>query len=171
MTSANAPSGVSVQPSRDPARAASMSAPKRSSSIASKALSRENQSLRASPKVGVFGAPNQHSRTARASAVSVPAARSTIAIAHPVRGLEERCQQSLPQRLGKPNVFHRPPHAAKPLIPLAGRDRKRHMPGAQPGMAEPADVMIGAAHPSAQEPEELVARAIERLGMQSANPG
>src|SRR5258708_8183021 len=126
MTSANAPSGVSVQPSRDPARAASMSAPKRSSSIASKALSRENQNLRASPKLGVFGAPNQHSRTARACAVSVsvPAARSTIAIAHPVSSLEERCQQSLPQRLGKPNILHAPHHAPKPLIPLAALDHK-----------------------------------------------
>src|SRR5579859_7221945 len=99
MTSANAPSGVSAQPSRDPALAASISAPKRSSSIASKAASRENQSLRASPKVGVWGAPNQQSRTARASAASGSATRSTIAIAHPVRGLEERRQQALPQRL------------------------------------------------------------------------
>ena len=126
----------------DPARAASISAPKRSSSIASKAASRENQSLRASPKVGRIGAPNQQSRTARASAACGCATRSTIAVAHPVGGLEERLHQPQAQRLVDADIVHRPRHAA--ATGRVPRCRSRTACGACAGAdGRSADVVSG----------------------------
>lgn len=106
---------------------------------------------------------------ARAWAVSSIAPRDSAAVDHPVGRVVERMHQALAQRQVQADVLHRPGHAAQPLVTLRAADRKRQVPRAQPRMAEAAHVMIGAAQPSAQEPEGLVARALERGRVQRAD--
>ena len=52
------------------------------------------------------------------------------------------------------------------MVALADADGKRQVTGAQPRMAEALDEILRPAEPTAQEPEQLVARAVQARRMQ-----
>src|SRR5471030_2220481 len=90
------------------------------------------------------------------------------AVSHPVGGIEEGREEALAQGRVEANVFHCPRHAAQPLIPFRRCNREVYMASTQTRMPKAADVMVRAAHPAAQEPEEFIAGILERGGMQCA---
>src|SRR5476649_2769774 len=98
----------------------------------------------------------------------VPKASLTRAVAHPVGGIEEGRKEAFTQGRVKTDVFHGPRHAAQPLIPFRRCNREIQMTSTQTRMPKAADVMVRAAHPAAQEPEEFIAGILERRGMQCA---
>ena len=65
-------------------------------------------------------------------------------------------------------LAHRLRHAGHPLVALGDADRKRQVARAQHRVAEALDVVIRPAEPAAEEPEQLVARAVERGRVQRA---
>jgi hypothetical protein len=108
----------------------------------------------------------------RASADSGGAAAGVFrAIAHPVCGLHQRCREARLEVGGDAGVVHRAAHALEPLVALADADRKRQVARAEVWVAEALDVVLRAAEPAAQEPEQLVARVGEIGGVQRADRG
>ena len=66
------------------------------------------------------------------------------------------------------SLAHRLRHARQPLVALADADRERQVARAQPRVAEAVDVVLRPAQPAAEEPEQLVARAVSVRRMHRA---
>src|SRR5690606_5480676 len=62
-------------------------------------------------------------------------------------------------------------HAGQPLVAFTDADRKRHVPHAQARVAKTVFVVGGATQPAAKEPEQLLARRVERVAMRGAQLG
>jgi len=66
-------------------------------------------------------------------------------------------------------LVHRLEHARQPLITFDDANGEGQVACAQAWMSEAFDEIAGAAHPSAQEPKQLVARAGHVLWMERAD--
>ena len=59
------------------------------------------------------------------------------------------------------HLAHRLVHAGQPLVALHDADLEGHVAHAQPRMAEAVGVVLRPAQPAAQEPEQVLARALQ----------
>ena len=110
-----------------------------------------------------------HLRSAGDAKASPTRVRSNAAVAHPVGGLEERGFELLRESRLEFHFLHRRAHAREPLIAFENADAVGHVARAQHRVAEALGVVLRATEPAAQKPEELVARTVERPGVQRAN--
>ena len=93
---------------------------------------------------------------------------STALVAHPVGGFHEAFGQAGAQCFGHGTFAHRLVHAGDPLVALFDADGKRHVAHAQARVAKALLVVVGAAQPAAQKPEQFLARIVQRVAVRGA---
>ena len=94
-----------------------------------------------------------------------------VAVAHPVGGFQEALRQARAQCCGHGAFAHGLVHAGDPLVALFDADGKRHVALAQARVAKALLVVVGAAQPAAQEPEQFLACVVQRAAVCGAQFG